>query len=262
MSEVLPRRAELLALHTKLSSIGTVTAQMSLAIEGLPLRLATVAKGEPIARDGEVVHHSCLLLEGMLHRTKTTANGGRQILSIHVPGDIPDLHSLHLSKMDHSLVATIQSNVAFIAHADIKKAITQSPPLNDLFWRETLIDAASFRAWMIMLGQTDSMARVSHVLCELYVRLSMVGRISDNGFDFPLTQSDLADVVGTSPVHVNRVLQKMRALNIVVLEDRRVTVPSWHALREIAQFEPAYLHYLNQKAGIERPKPQWMPPKA
>ncbi|WP_172123140.1 Crp/Fnr family transcriptional regulator [Devosia sp. 919] len=239
-------KAETGNLFRKLEAIGELTEEMKAAIDAMPLQVKSLAKGEHVVSDGEISRHSCLLLEGMLHRSKLTPQGNRQILSIHIPGDVPDLHSYHLKKMDHDLVATVDCQVALIAHEDIGQAIHASPALSDLLWRETLIDAATFRAWMTMIGQTQTLARVAHILCELYVRWEMIGDLEGGPFPFPLSQDEVADVIGASIVLASHSLQALQQRGLVSLEGGKATVLDWPALRDLAQFEPAYLYYLHE----------------
>ena len=139
-----------------------------------------------------------------------TAEGKRQILSFHISGDIPDLQSLHLSVMDHSLGTLIPCKLAFIQHDDLRSLMRNHPRLGDLFWRDTLIDAAVFRQWVVNVGRRQALARMAHLLCELLVRLRAVELVEDHAFDLPVTQAELADALGISNVHVNRVLQDLR----------------------------------------------------
>ncbi|MDB5624070.1 MAG: Crp/Fnr family transcriptional regulator [Devosia sp.] len=239
-------KKETTCLFRKLQAIGDLTEDMKAAIDAVPMQLVSLEKGQHVISDGETASQSCLLLEGLMHRSKHTPHGERQILSLHIPGDIPDLHGFHLRKMDHNLVATVPCEAALIAHVDIKQAIERSPDLNDLFWRETLLDAATFRAWVTMMGQTHAISRISHILCELYVRWDMIGGIDNNSFPFPLSQQELADVMGTSMVHASHTMQNLQQRGLIHQEAGRVFILDWPALRNVAQFEPAYLHYLDE----------------
>ena len=99
--------------------------------------------------------------------------GKRQIFAFHTPGDTPDLQSIHLSVMDHSLATLVPSKVAFIPHEHVRALIRTHPRIGDIFWRDTLIDAAIFREWMVGMGRRSAYTRIAHLLCEVFVRLKV-----------------------------------------------------------------------------------------
>jgi CRP-like cAMP-binding protein len=233
----------------KLKSIGNLPHQDEERLLRLPLRVTDVRKGTVVAADGEKSSQTVLLLQGIMHREKFSLDGARQILSLHVPGDIPDIQSLHLPKMDHNLVATTDAKVAFIDHRDLNALIEGSANLVSLLWRDTLIDAAGFRTWILMLGQADALTRMAHLFCDIYVRLRLVGLTEGKRFSLPLTQMELADAVGMSPVHANRTLQELRARDLIDLDRGFVEIHDWQGLRSAAMFDPAYLHYLHEEDG-------------
>ena len=234
---------EVEVLIRRLRTIGTLGPEEEIVVRDLPLRLATLAKGDEVASDGEVMDQSCLLLAGWMHRLKDLPDGSRQILSFHVPGDIPDLQSFHLKKMDHSLAATSVCEVAFIKHADLRRALLKAPGVADLFWRDTLVDAGGFRIWMTMLGQANAEGRMAHLFCELYVRLRSVDMAKEMRYQFPVTQTELAHALGITPVHVNRTLQELRSRGLLRFEHHEMIIHDWDRLSDLAQFDASYLHY-------------------
>jgi len=230
------------ALVLRLKALGGLSDADQQSIRELPTRLVELERGQEIATDGEITSRCCMVVSGFMHRFKVLPDGKRQILSFHVPGDIPDLQSLYLKKMDHSLAATMHCTVALISHKDMKAAMERAPGLVELLWRDTLVDAASFRIWMTMMGQADADARMAHLFCELYKRLEVVGHSGNCKFELPITQTELGDALGITPVHVNRTLQELRGRKLLELERHQMTILNWEGLRELAQFEVAYLH--------------------
>lgn len=197
---------------------------------------------QDIVREGDRPWQSCLLVDGFLQRYKMLSDGKRQIMSFHVPGDIPDLESLHLQIMDHSLATVTASRVALISH-DALRALTHAHPrIGDLFWRATLIDAAIFREWIVNVGSRDAHSRIAHLICELYLRLKAVGLTNGYTFEAPITQSEIGDATGLSTVHVNRSIQRLRSEGLITLEKARCTITDWDRLEEAATFDPTYLH--------------------
>lgn len=136
-------------------------------IEALPISVRQYPAEAPVVRDGERATDCCLIADGFCVRSKTIASGKRQILSIHIPGEIPDLMSLFLHVMDHDLSTLTSSTVGFISHETLQKLHRRSPVVAEMFWRDTLIDAAMFREWIINVGQRPAPARLAHVMIEL-----------------------------------------------------------------------------------------------
>ena len=108
--------------------------------------------------------------------------------------------------MDHSLSSLCATKALFIPHETVRDLTRRCPRISDAFWRDTLIDAAVFREWMVCLGRREAYGHMAHLLCELYVRLKSVGLTNGDGYAFPLTQAEFGDALGLSTVHVNRTL--------------------------------------------------------
>ena len=237
-----------IALIRKLESIARLTAEEKAALLRLPLRLKTLPADHDIVSEGDTPSECCLIVEGFACRYNVTVQGKRQILSFHISGDIPDLQSLHLKVMDHSLGALIPCKLAFIQHDDLRALMRNHFHLAGLFWRDTLIDAAVFRQWVVNVGRRQSPARMAHVLCELLVRLRAVELVEDHAFDLPVTQVELADALGITPVHVNRVLQDLRKQGLIALQGKFLKVLDWDGLKTAGEFDPTYLHLVKKEA--------------
>jgi CRP-like cAMP-binding protein len=138
-----------------------------------------------VVRERDRPSQCCLVLEGWLQRYKIVDGGERQIFAFHFPGDMPDLQSLHLKTMDHNLAPLVQSTVAFVQHNTVRELIRSFPRLGDILWRDTLIDAAIFRQWMLGMGRKDAPQRIAHLFCELFTKLQAVGLTRGNSCNFP-----------------------------------------------------------------------------
>ncbi len=235
-------------LIRKLESIARLTPEEKAALLRLPLRLKSVPARHDIVSEGDTPSECCLIAEGFAYRYNLTAEGKRQILSFHISGDIPDLQSLHLDVMDHSLATLVPSSLAFIQHDDMRILIRSHPRLGDLLWRDTLIDAAVFRQWIVGLGRRDAHGRIAHLLCELLVRLRAVELVEDYAFELPVTQAEFADALGISNVHVNRVLQDLRAENLITWRGNALKVLDWDGLKQAGEFDATYLHLVKREA--------------
>ena len=232
-------------LVRKLESIAPLSDEERHAIVGLPMMVRNLKADQDIVRDHDRPSQCCLILEGFACRYKVIEGGKRQIFSFHIPGDIPDLQSIHLDIMDHSLGTVVASKVAFIPHETVRAFIRAHPRIGDFFWRDTLIDAAIFREWMAGLGRREAYARIAHLFCELYTKFSAVGLVNGHAFGMPLTQAELGDALGLSTVHVNRTLQELRHNGLIKTQGGRVTIEDWDGLRAAGEFDPTYLHLQN-----------------
>jgi CRP-like cAMP-binding protein len=157
-------------------------------------------------------------------RSKITEEGRRQILAFHPAGDMPDLHGLLLERMDHDLVTLSRARVAFIEHRHINELIERRPTVGRALWRETVIAASIFMEWIVSLGTRDAAGRMAHLIAEMRARLSAMGLATDDEFEFPITQSELAEALGISTVHVNRVIQSFRAAGMLNFHRSKVSL--------------------------------------
>jgi CRP-like cAMP-binding protein len=238
MNPQLPHKAHFIR---KLESVTQLSNEERQSIVDLPVLPRLVGAHEEVVQDGGTPTACVLILQGFACRYKHTASGARQIFSFHIAGDIPDLQGLFLETMDHSLGTLTPSLLAFISHDAIRRLIRRHPRLGEALWRETLIDAAIFRQWIMALGRRSAAGRAAHFLCEHWVRSKTVGLTDGNSCELPLTQTDIADALGLSTVHVNRSLQTLRREGLVELRKSHMIVLDWDGLVKRAEFSPAYL---------------------
>ena len=229
-------------LIAKLESIASLTPEERDALLALPMRVQEVRADQDVAREGDQPSQCTLVIEGFVCRFKFTDKGRRQIFAFHTPGDMPDLLSLHLKTLDHSVGTVSECRLAFIQHEHMRELLRRHPRLTDAFWRDTLIDGAIFREWMLGLGRHDARTRAARFFCEMVTRLRAVGLERDGTVPLPLTQAELADALGLSTVHVNRVVQELRRERLIAFEDGALTVIDWAGLTLAGEFDPAYLH--------------------
>ena len=237
-------------LLRRLEQVAVLEDQDRQVLGAIPFEVTSFEDNRDIVKEGDRPNRCFMLMEGLVGSYKFTSEGSRQIPSFYVPGDMPDLQSLHLSRMDVGFRTLTPAKIAFASHSAIRLACTQSFAVIEAFWRLTLIDSSIFREWLTNIGQRDATARLAHVFCELFVRLDVMDLIQDHSFDLPLTQQELADAIGTSAVHVNRVLQQLRGDGLIRLQDRRLTILDWDRLCEVGDFDPAYLHLREDREQI------------
>src|SRR5829696_1493474 len=226
----------------RLKSILTLSDEDIRLLSEMPTTVRSYRTDQDIVREGDSPSQCCLLLDGFLYRHKIANGSTRQIMSFHVPGDIPDLHSLHLSRLDHNLTSLGPAVVAFLPHSYFHEVLPRSQQLTHALWRETLVDAAIFREWVVNVGAREALARIAHVLCEFKLRLEAVGLVNDGTFTLPCRQTDIADAVGITAVHANRVIQELRGRGLIEWEDKTVKIHQWDELAKVGDFSADYLH--------------------
>ena len=212
------------------------------AILSLPYSRKNCIKDGYLVRDGQQVSDCTLLLTGFAFRQKLLRNGARQIISFHIPTEFVDLQNGLLAVADHSVQCLSPCEVAAIPRRALLDVANSSPDIRMAMWTETLIDASIFREWVVNVGRRDSRARIAHLLCEMALRLEKIGAGSDGLFEFPVTQEQLADATGLTPVHTNRTLQNLRKDGLIQLTAKSLKVLDWDRLRDAGDFDELYLH--------------------
>ncbi|WP_374406452.1 Crp/Fnr family transcriptional regulator [Pelagerythrobacter sp.] len=197
--------------------------------------------GHRILARGELCHRSTILIEGFINRS-IFENGRRYIVGIQVPGDFVDLHGFALKRLDHDIVTAGPARIGLIDHARLNELMASEPHLSRLFWFSTLLDAALHRQWVLKLEQLKANRRVAHLMAELWHRLAMVGLAGPTGFRSPLTQIDLADMCGTTPVHMNRAIGELRRLDVADFRRGTVSFDDRAKLERHGDFDATYLY--------------------
>jgi CRP-like cAMP-binding protein len=195
-----------------------------------------------LIREGDKPGPVFVVLEGWACRYKLLPEGGRQIMAFLMPGDFCDMHIAILDEMDHNIGTISKARVALVHRHEMEAVIEATPAITQAFWRAQLIDEGTLRAWIVSMGRRGSAERVAHLLCELYVRAHNIGLALDERLQFPLTQIVLADALGLTPVHLNRVLRTFREDGIVEIGRGMLTIADPDKLSRIAGFHDNYLH--------------------
>jgi CRP-like cAMP-binding protein len=224
---------------TRRSLLGPVEIDALLA---LPHRVMDQYAASYIVREGDQAVDCVALLSGFAHRSKTAGDGGRQILSIHLRGDLLDLQNGLLDRADHSVQALSAVRVAYIPHRAILDLAAAYPAIARALWRDTLVDGSIFREWIVNVGKRNARQRISHLLCELAVRQEAAGLCKPPRYGWPMTQEQIGDATGLTSVHVNRTLQGMRSDGLLSTDSRSVTITDWSRLQAEGDFNRAYLH--------------------
>jgi CRP-like cAMP-binding protein len=196
----------------------------------------SIEQGADLIVEGEAASECQVLLEGQVFRHKTLADGRRQIFSFHVPGDVVGLEAMLLGR-DCTVSALTACQVAPIARARFDQMAAQHPRLAMLTWRLSLAEIALLRERLTGLGRRSAYGRMAHLLCEVFARQTRAGLARQNRCHFPVTQAHLADALGLSGVHTNRVLQELRQKGLIELRGRELVILNWPGLQAAGEFE-------------------------
>jgi CRP-like cAMP-binding protein len=210
-------------------------------IEGLISREERYLDPHTILPRGQKSDTSTLLIEGFVLRVNREGEN-RHIVGIQVPGDFVDLHAFALKRLDHDVVTVGATRVGYAKHGDIAGVVAKYPHLARLLWFSTLLDAAIHREWIMKMEQLNADGRVAHLIAEIWQRLDFIGMAEKSGFYLPLTQADLADACGTTAIHMNRIMRRLREDNILDMRRGRVTIPDIEKLKEYGRFSPDFLY--------------------
>jgi CRP-like cAMP-binding protein len=166
-------------------------------------------------------------------------------------GDVVDLQNSLLGVADHSVQALTQAEIASIPREAILEIAFRFPAVGMAMWYDTLVDASIFREWILNVARRDSSTRIAHLLCEFGVRLESLGLGDRLSYELPMTQEQLADATGLTPVHVNRTLMELEARGLITRTVRYVAVADWTSLQRAGDFSDAYLHLDNAERLLQ-----------
>jgi CRP-like cAMP-binding protein len=229
-------------LVRRLGTLAELNDEDRLEIAELCTNTRKVAGKHHISREGDRPDYVHVMLEGWGARYKTARDGGRQIVDFLVPGDFCDLHVTLLREMDHGIIALTPCLIARINERQITALTETNHRIIRAMWWSSLVDQAILREWVLNLGRRDAYTRIAHLMCEMHFRMKRVGLVDDGQLSLPVTQQELADATGLTPVHVNRTLKRLREEKLIEFASGMLTTLDIKALRSAAGFDPSYLH--------------------
>lgn len=222
------------------------------ALLALPFTLKTIERHHYVVRDRELATHACALLSGFAVRSKIVANGSRQIVSIHLRGEMVDLQNSLLTVADHSVQMLTLGEVAMIPRDEISRIAFERPSIGRAMWSDTLVDASIFREWIANVGRRDARTRIAHLLCEFSLRLKVAGMGERTGYELPITQEQLGDATGLTSVHVNRTIRGLERDGLIDRANpRSIHIGDWRRLAETGDFDSNYLHLHRDEAALQ-----------
>lgn len=228
-------------LARKLSAFVVLSETELTVLERLHQRRRTFPAGRDMVHQGQSDQAAYILSNGWVCSYKIQPDGTRQVVDFQIPGDFLGLRSVLLRTSDHSFEPVVTIEAAEVLKSDLLTAFEDTPRLATAILWAASRDEAMVVEHLVGIGRRDADARLTHFLLELGARLALVGIGSKKGYDCPLTQYHIADALGLSAIHVNRVLRQLRESGQATFRDGHVTFHDYDRLVELADFDPAYL---------------------
>jgi CRP-like cAMP-binding protein len=220
------------------SNLGPAECQ---AILDLPAHAAQTQTNRDFVRLGERVDHVCFVVAGLVGRFGQNREGARQITAIHIPTDMVNLQSVVAPEACSALQALSVATILRVPHEALRVVARRYPAIAEAFWRESAVDAAVLAEWVVNVGRRDAKSRVSHLICEIACRVEGFGWKDGSRIPFEATQTHVADMVGLTPVHVNRTLQWLKREGIAAVQSRMIHILDWERLMQVGDFNADYL---------------------
>ncbi len=240
------------ALHRfvdRLLMRSALTDEETGALLVLPGQSISVRTNEDFVHCGEVTDHACLIVDGLAARIEQLGDGLRQITALHIPGDMADLHSVVVPHTSWALLAMAPTTVIRVPHAALRDIADRYPAIARAFWRDGMVDASILAQWAVSLGRRRAVGRVAHLLCELACRYDRSILPAIDRFHLAMTQAQIADVLGLTSIHLNRMFRELRKTGLITVVDGKPRIANWNALVAQAGFDPAYLHLADQEVS-------------
>lgn len=228
-------------LVRKLSTFVALSDRELAVLERLHKQRRSFVAGRDLVHQGQTGQSAYILEKGWVCSYKIQADGSRQIVDFQIPGDFLGLRSVLLRTSDHGFEPIIDIEAIEVCQPDLLKAFEETPRLATAVLWAASRDEAMVVEHLVGLGRRDADERVAHFLLELGSRLALVGLGSKAGYACPLTQNHLADALGLSAVHVNRVLRHLREKGLATFQKGHVTFDDYDGLSEFADFDTAYM---------------------
>lgn len=237
------------AFVSKLSAHAKLSPDDVAVLEAECANARTVPARSDLIREGDPSGPLFVILSGWACRYQMLPKGSRQITAFLMPGDCCDMHLSVSHVMDHSIATLTEARVANIPRARFAQLIAERPALTQALWWSQVVDEGVLRAWIVSMGRRGSVERVAHLMCELYIRASNIGLNHGGELELPLTQLVLGDALGLTPVHVNRVLRRLRGQEIMELRTGTLVIHDIAKLALVAGFDDQYLQRRLQRAA-------------
>jgi CRP-like cAMP-binding protein len=228
-------------LVAKLSQFAPLSDSDVSLLEAMCQRDERFRAGTIIVGEGETPRSAFVVMRGIGCRYRLLSDGRRQILTILIPGDFCELHGFLLKAMDHSVATIGPTRIAAITRETVREIVLNHPLIGAALWWSAMQEEAMLRERIVALGRRSAKGRLAYFLCEFVWRQRAIGMAEDHAIRLPFTQIDLADTLGLTSVHINRVLQGFRRDELISLERQTLVLRDIERLQAISGLTPDYL---------------------
>lgn len=226
---------------TRLATLAPLGPRELTAVTSLGGSIVQVGAGVDLVAPGAPAHHVHFVVEGLIGRFAQFSNGMRQITALHIPGDVADLHAAVRPSAAPALQALVTTTLVRVPLQELAQLARSLPALTEAFWAYCAVDVAVLERWAANLGRRTAAQRMAHFLCEVGLRIEQAGRGDRRNFPLPLTQPQLGDALGLTPVHINRTLKALRSDGLIAIAGRDFHVHDWERLAALGDFDAGYL---------------------
>jgi CRP-like cAMP-binding protein len=233
--------ADLKLFLAKLERFAPLSNRARDAFLKLPAQVREYPENSDVTRERSDKLDVFFIQSGLLSRYKTLQNGSRQTVSFDIPGDLTGLEYALVRTSDHGIRTHCKARIVTVANTDLLNLAARHFELAQAFWSYAVADAASLREWIVNVGRRDARGRTAHLLLELAIRHQSANLVVGWTFHFPVIQQDLADALGITAVHLNRVLQWMRNQKLISTDNRSITINNARGLEKLSGFDGSYL---------------------
>ena len=224
---------------------GPLTAREEAVLHRLGADQRRLEPGERLVQEGGLCDDFFVLCEGAMHSSTLLKGGARQILRLHHPGDLMNVTAVGWSRVAATLTACTPVMVTSFARQQLQAVFTDEPRLAAMLYGICTIDNVRLNDRLKSLGRTDGRARIAELLLELQSRQNLTDGADPDEVELFLTQGDIADAVGMTKVHVNRLLRELTTSGLIAREGRRVRLLDRPALVEACDYVDRYADMAN-----------------
>src|SRR6478735_869980 len=187
---------------------------------------------------GDEYRNLCFVKDGYAIRYKLLRSGKRQILNVILPGDVIGFPVSFFDRSIYSIVAVSDLTYNICSLDSYVRLCYEQPQFGLVLSWLAAQEAAIYAEHIVDIGRRTPLERLAHFLLEMHSRLLAVGRAQETSFDLQFSQEIIADVLGLSVPHLNRVMQKLRAEKLIESRSRLVNLVDVPSLRKLAHYHP------------------------
>ena len=224
-----------------LSAYSRIQVFDSEALGRLKARTKTFESGSYVFREGLSSSDYVFVISGYLFRQKQTLDGYRQIVSLIIPGDMVNPESRFVNSLDYNVVCAGKSSIIYVQRSEFEELIDSHPSIRLALDLRTIAESRQLREWLLNIGGRSARTRVAHFLNEFAARTRLRGLSDGLRFSLPMSQEQMGDSVGITPVHVNRSIRSLVESGLINHANRKYEIIDLDGFRQAGQFSERFL---------------------